>query len=390
MSYEDLSDDITFDTQTKPPAETTSTEIRGNITAVETALTEFERVSAGLAELNEKFPVDLVYDVTNTQGMLEAVAHRAAYREPRLAVERLRKQAKAPVIALGKNIDARAAWVTAQLLLGEKPIDAIIKKEEARKEAIKQARIDAENGRIIAIQEALEEISLDAMLASGKDSSFIANLIAERAAWEPTAEVFQELLPNAHNAKASVLAKLDIAHKAALHTEAEAAKLAAERAELAALRQAAAEQRAKDEEAQRAANERAEAELAEQRAELKRQSDELAAQRAAMGIAQQAMATPDAPAQAAPVSLVAANNAARAEISAAAPQVSSTATLKLGEINARIAPLSITAAGLAELGFEPVGTDKAAKLYSMRDYPLIIAALRDRLAGLLAEAQQAA
>ncbi len=37
--------------------------------------------------------------------------------------------------------------------------------------------------------------------------------------------------------------------------------------------------------------------------------------------------------------------------------------IKLGEINAAIAPLSITAEGLAQLGFNPVAQERAAKLY---------------------------
>jgi len=40
--------------------------------------------------------------------------------------------------------------------------------------------------------------------------------------------------------------------------------------------------------------------------------------------------------------------------------------IKLGEINAATAPLSITADGLKQLGFEPVATDKSAKLYRAR------------------------
>jgi len=42
------------------------------------------------------------------------------------------------------------------------------------------------------------------------------------------------------------------------------------------------------------------------------------------------------------------------------------ALLKLGDINAAIAPLSITADGLKQFGFEPVATDKSAKLYRAR------------------------
>ena len=53
----------------------------------------------------------------------------------------------------------------------------------------------------------------------------------------------------------------------------------------------------------------------------------------------------------------------------------STARVKLGDINARLAPLSITADGLASLGFQPVGKEGAAKLYAEADMPRICAAL---------------
>lgn len=45
--------------------------------------------------------------------------------------------------------------------------------------------------------------------------------------------------------------------------------------------------------------------------------------------------------------------------------------IKLGDINGCIAPLSISVAGLASLGFKPVGTQGAAQLYSAADFPAI-------------------
>ena len=54
---------------------------------------------------------------------------------------------------------------------------------------------------------------------------------------------------------------------------------------------------------------------------------------------------------------------------------STSARLKLGDINLAIAPLSITADGLADLGFDPVGNRGAAKLYAASDFPAICAAL---------------
>ena len=47
------------------------------------------------------------------------------------------------------------------------------------------------------------------------------------------------------------------------------------------------------------------------------------------------------------------------------------ALIKLGDINARIAPLSITADGLSQLGFAHVATDRSAKLYRQSDFGAI-------------------
>jgi len=49
------------------------------------------------------------------------------------------------------------------------------------------------------------------------------------------------------------------------------------------------------------------------------------------------------------------------------PATPTNKTIKLGDINARIAPLSITAEGLASIGFHPVGNERAAKLYAESD-----------------------
>src|SRR5690606_13600191 len=66
-----------------------------------------------------------------------------------------------------------------------------------------------------------------------------------------------------------------------------------------------------------------------------------------------------------------------APVAAAPAAPVSTARIKLGDINARIAPLSITAEGLASLGFQPVGQERAAKLYAEADMPRICAALAE-------------
>jgi hypothetical protein len=289
MNYDDIADDIQLVSDQPAPAAAVAADrsavaIRSNIDRVESAISEFDKISAGLADLHARFPVDLVYDVTSTKGMAEAVAHRAAWRDPRINVEKVRKVAKAPVLALGKNIDARAAWLTEQLLLGEEPVDRQIKAEEARKEEIKRQKADAEFARLTAIQEALHDLAMDANVA-GWSSDFIAKRLADMRARVLDPLVFQEMIGQAEAARTSAVAKLEMAHKAALHTEAEAARVVAERKELEELRAAQAEQKRKDAEAaalqrrkadeERAENERVAAKLAAERAEFERQAADL-------------------------------------------------------------------------------------------------------------------
>jgi len=54
--------------------------------------------------------------------------------------------------------------------------------------------------------------------------------------------------------------------------------------------------------------------------------------------------------------------------------------IKLGDINAAIAPLSIDAKGLAQLGFPHAATDKAAKLYAESSFEAILSALAKTIA----------
>lgn len=62
-----------------------------------------------------------------------------------------------------------------------------------------------------------------------------------------------------------------------------------------------------------------------------------------------------------------------------APQVDNSARIKLGQINERIAPISITAAGLAELGFQPAGKEGAATMYLESDYPRMCEVMKQHL-----------
>ena len=106
----------------------------------------------------------------------------------------------------------------------------------------------------------------------------------------------------------------------------------------------------------------------------KEEQDRLAKQQADAAIAAAAQATQaSAPEPAPVVSQPVASMPVVAQKPAAV--IDNGARIKLGEINSRIAPLSITADGLAELGFTHVATEKAAKLYRESDWPAICEAL---------------
>jgi hypothetical protein len=66
-----------------------------------------------------------------------------------------------------------------------------------------------------------------------------------------------------------------------------------------------------------------------------------------------------------------------------------TRTLRLGEIQARLAPLSITAEGLAQLGF-PAHVERGLKLYWPGNFPAICRAISDHALALASAPQQLA
>lgn len=75
-----------------------------------------------------------------------------------------------------------------------------------------------------------------------------------------------------------------------------------------------------------------------------------------------------------------------APAAAPAPAPMTPATLRIGDINERLGVLSITAAGLRTLGFEPEPGKGAHGLYHERDWPLMLASMVQHLESLQAQA----
>lgn len=369
--------------------------ITDDISRIGTAVSEFDRVAAGLADIEARFPKDVVYDLTTTKGMKAALEHRAAWRDPRITVEKVRKMAKAPLIALGKNIDARAAWLTERLLEGETPIDQQIKVEEARREAEREAKAAAEFGRVLAIQEALAAIGIDVAAACGKTSADIAALLELMKTTEPDPAKFQEMLEQAKAAWAAGIAKLETAHKAKLWEEAEQRREAEEREA-----QRIAQQKADEERARVAAEQAAEAaRLAAERAEIERQRAELQAMRDAAAAAEREEAerqsaelqearrrAEEAEARATQQPAPAPAPATEVVAIRPAPAANEAATMSLGAINQRLG-LTVSADFLASLGFE-AHKERAARLYRPSDFPAICAGISAHVLAAAAEHQK--
>lgn len=250
---------------------------------VKTAVVEFDKVAAGLQALKTQY-AGLVYEVRTTKGMEEAKAARAAIREPRYEIERVRKAAKAPILALGKELDSRAKTITDEILAIEAPIDEQIKAEEARKDREKQEKIEAEQRRVQSLQERVAELRGNQSLSVLDGSALIAEHIGDLRNI-PVDESFDEYRQHAEDAKAAGIARLEALHTAALEHEAEQARIRTEREELAKLRAEAekrgAEDRARLAEEERQAKIARDAEAVRAAAELAAQRERIAAEEAA-------------------------------------------------------------------------------------------------------------
>lgn len=261
------------------------------LTEVTKAVAEFDRVGAGLADLSERY-AGVVYDVATSKGMDDAKAARLAIREPRYEIERIRKAAKAPILALGKKLDTEASRITSELLKLEEPIDQQIKSEEDRKEREKQAKIEAEQKRVAGHQERVAYLRGNQTLSASSGAALIANHISDLES--ESTEGLEEFEQQGVDAKTAGLARLRALHEAALAHEAEQARIKAEREELARLRKAEEErqaaERARIAEEERQARAVREAEAAKQAEELRKQREAQEAENAHIRAEQEAAA----------------------------------------------------------------------------------------------------
>jgi hypothetical protein len=201
---------------------------------IDSALQDFDKISAGFALLEKNYK-GVLYDTDETIGMEHAKAARAAIRDPRYRVEQIRKSAKAPLLAIGKKLDAEAARLTGALLQLEEPIQAQIKQTEERVERERLARAQAELDRRTRIESRIQDIrNLIVAVANLPAEAITPHIVSLRDV--AIDESFEEFKQQAADAKTATLSRLVELREAALERDAEKARIAAERAELAKLR----------------------------------------------------------------------------------------------------------------------------------------------------------
>jgi len=161
------------------------------------AIQEYSQTDAALAVLGGKY-AGVTYAVETTAGMRDAVAARAEVRGYRVALEKRRVEIKAPALERCRLIDTEARRITAALTALEDPIDAQIKAEEARKEAVRQAAKRAEEERIAAKLRAEREAEERA--AAEARAVEEARLAAEARAIEDAARAAREREESARRA----------------------------------------------------------------------------------------------------------------------------------------------------------------------------------------------
>lgn len=198
----------------------------------ETEIAEYTETAAALGELRQKYE-KAVFPVATTEGMRKAVEARRELREHRVALEKRRKEIKAPALLRCQLIDSEAKRITAQIEELEDPIDAQIKAEESRKEREKQERERVIVERAEKYRAAVAFPGELVAKAANRSAEEIEDVIGELATatlsddWmtPEQREAIDAAIVTAHD-------KLGEMHKLALAREAEAAELARMREEL--------------------------------------------------------------------------------------------------------------------------------------------------------------
>lgn len=196
---------------------------------------EYSKTAAALGELKQKYE-NVIYDVSTTGGMKDAVAARRELRDIRVGLEKMRKELKEPALRRCQLIDSEAKTITAQLVKLEDPIDTQIKAEERRKEELRLEAARREAERVDAIQKKIDDIRRLPWLLMAEPVAEIELELEALKEFEP-GEEFAEFADVARIARDEAIVSLANMHAAKVKKDEEAARLAAEQEKLRAERE---------------------------------------------------------------------------------------------------------------------------------------------------------
>ena len=220
------------------PAVQKTAAIAESIATVHGEVAKFDQINAGLLAIEREHPLNVIVAAIDTPaGMRAAESAWRAYRNPRLEVERARKAAKAPVLALGKAIDSFAGQLEDRLRRGEDHYKAQIEAEEARRAAVKAEAERKERERVDALRAGVAKLRSYVERAAGQPAEAILKGITALSALAFAQEDWQEFAADAIAARDETVAKLRELHAKAVEHEAQAAE--AERLRVLAEQQAA-------------------------------------------------------------------------------------------------------------------------------------------------------
>jgi len=207
-----------------------------------------------------------------------------------------------------------------------------------------------------SMQEAVDAVAANAKIASSQAADRVRANAAILAEHPAHSTLFADRVSLCASKTAEDLRNL-VAMRIGAFEKQEEERLAAEREKIRKEEEAKAQKRADDEAADRRAKEE-EAQVAQ-----------AAAQAPAPVVAEPVAEPATSPAAPAPQQSYVRAVAAPEPAEDRAPWAPEGQRIKLGEINALIGPLTISAEGLRQLGFEPVSTERGAKLYAADQVP---------------------
>lgn len=136
---------------------------------------EIAKIKEQLAAVRDQY-IGKVYDLTTESGVAECKADKAVFVKMRTTVEKARKAKKAIILAAGRDLDAQAEEITADILLLETPRKQMLEELDARIERERLAFEQREQERVRLIMERIGQFHKRP--AYGATSADISKMLA--------------------------------------------------------------------------------------------------------------------------------------------------------------------------------------------------------------------